>query len=304
MWQPENYEALSAEGLKYCAYVLTATQGMGPPQAIVPPAHELVKIYTHLSSQMYILLSMGVPLNTSIYYQIIPRQFHDYAFPMANIVDPTKRLNFDSICILQVVLAEKQIVEVAAMLIRTTDPPVYFHKLVHYACLGMRDKEQQVAKHGIPPMHYWAEELPSVKAGLRAFITVYKPQKIVYTQDAVLGLLEDDQAATTLKCADLPNEQKFAFASARVALNVKNSLLDYENWDRCPQHVHCFYNLHHAMQVSNVYTNCGALDLQVGSNCAHFLVNELAVRLTSPGFNHIMPPDEEPDVVIRTEPDC
>ena len=119
-----------------------------------------------------------------------------------------------------------------------------------------------------------------------------------------MGLFETIYVERTLKCTDLPLDQKFAFASARVALNVKHSFLEYQNWDRCPQHVHCFYNQNHAMQLSNINTNKGALELQVGAVCAHYLVNELAVRLTTPGLKHIMPPAGETPAVVRTEPDA
>ena len=68
------------------------------------------------------------------YYALIDSKYYGYAFPTANCIDGTAGLTVKSITLIQLVVAEGQIIEIAAMALRKTGPPAYFHKLIQYTC--------------------------------------------------------------------------------------------------------------------------------------------------------------------------
>jgi hypothetical protein len=302
MWQPENYPELDAEALRYCSYVLTSIQGMGPPQAVLPPAHGPASMYTHLSTQVFVLIGARIDVNMELFYKLIPAEFHDLAFPMANKIDSAQPLSYKSMCFIQAVFAEKQLVEVAAMIVRSAQLPVYFHKLVQYTCVSVRDKEQQIASHGIPLLHGWSEDLICTNLGLGVFLGTHNPEKIVFSQREVVRLIEVKYYDRLLEVRDLSLTEKFAFASARIALNVKLSPEESGIWDRCPEHAHRLYNSSYAAQKFGFASNEAVLNIHRGCACAHFLVNELASRITTPRLVHIMPPPEKV-IEVLPEPD-
>ena len=275
---------LTAQMLNHTSYVLSRIQGLNPPEIVTPTVFDLPFMYTHISQQVFLLRQAKIPVNLYTYHSMVPDKYKSLANPTNWLVLPPSHINTKTLMFISLVQAENnpQIVEVAALVMRPTAPPSYFHRVRAYHLNTDADREAQKTTHGILPGHPQASPSLNVRQDLEIFMAVHTADIIVTTQSMVRYLINPTWHDKLVVLRDHGFESKFGYASARMALDVKHKPTVNTILQRCPEEVHKDYSLFHAAQHWDLTKNEGYYKFLVGHNCAYFHVNELAMRVTAP----------------------
>ena len=289
MWPLGTVHLYEPNVLKYSSYVLSAIQGLNPPQVVVPPEQALEATYTHLAQQVHFLLEVKRPVNLHTYYNLIPTAYREIADPTNFRKIIPMGIEPKTMMVINVLLSNRGYLEVAAMFSSNASAPVYYHSLVKHICSNLQEQVLVLACHGIPATHADAKSMDVIRVELNNFILAHPCEKIICTQDAAIVLLNSEHRAKTIKLPILSLEEKLGFASARMAADVKCSARDLPFLRKCPNSNHARYSVFHAAMNLRLSENEDALYFLLNYNCALFHVNELTLQITAPLLTRDLP---------------
>lgn len=264
------------------SHILSVVQGLTPPHKTTLPMSLLPKTFEHLSHQIRYLLDSQLPVNLTVYNNLVPNEFKTLADPLQYVPSLPVFSSRKCLVFISIVAVGSKILEVAALTAPTDGVISQFHRLINFVVEGENEKTAQIIDHGLGGNHLLGCSLSDCIGQLNFYLGVNNPDAIVISDNLVRSLVSPALQVKIVKLTELPMEQKFAFASARIALKIKKSTTVSGTLKRCPDSYHAAYDFFQAAYHDKLTTKEGYYKNLVGYECASYKVNEMCLRVTAP----------------------
>ena len=280
MWMP-RVESVGTETLRYSAYVLCVIQGLSPPEVIPPPTKNLDIVYSYLAQQVWLLLQNSAPVMLDTYFGLIDPKYHEIARPTGMEIIEGPAENIKSVGRIHIVLLEEKIFEICAVIRNKGDDLRYFHRLIKQPCYSIRDRLNQYARHGIPPIHRLADSLFDMTLALEVFMETNPCDHYYIGQYEIFSLVATRFQSKMSLRPEMSWELKPSSAAFFFALKIKNWPAT-QQYHRCPPCCHELYDPKYVEKICDRSTNAHYYKYWSGSDCSHFEVNFELLKTFTP----------------------